>query len=114
MEATCEDWGDLARGATAMARWDEASAQRLGQYTPAGQDSNARAADLQTTAYAQKKTHDVWKQVGLLGVSMGCLFARHVPCCCALLLSNTAQHDNGMHALHLSTCRGVHPTPHST
>jgi hypothetical protein len=99
MEATCEDWGDLARGATAMARWDEASAQRLGQYTPAGQDSNARAADLQTTAYAQKKTHDVWKQVGLLGPA--CL---PLTCPAAVLgCTNRSQHDRCMrHACHTS------------
>jgi hypothetical protein len=64
MECVCEDFGSLARSFSSMARFDEGAAQRLGQYTQAGQCSASRAADLQTIGYASMRHHNLWKQVG--------------------------------------------------
>lgn len=61
--AAAEDFHDIGRSFTLMARYEEKIAQCVGQYTPNGSSAVQRAADLQAAGYASLRQHAVDKQV---------------------------------------------------
>lgn len=63
MEAQCEDYGELGRALSHFARFEEAMAQRQGQYTTAGSTAVQRGADLQKLGYGALRQHSLSKQV---------------------------------------------------
>jgi hypothetical protein len=68
MESLCEDYGDLGRALSVLARFEEAMAARQGQYTPAGSTAVQRGADLQKLGYGALRQHSLSKQVRATGV----------------------------------------------
>ncbi|WIA09189.1 hypothetical protein OEZ85_008600 [Tetradesmus obliquus] len=60
--AAAEDFHDIGRSFTLMARYEEKIAQCVGQYTPNGSSAVQRAADLQAAGYASLRQHAVDKQ----------------------------------------------------
>jgi hypothetical protein len=63
LSAAAEDFHDVGRCFTLMARYEEKIAQSVGQYTPNGSSAVQRAADLQAAGYASLRQHAVDKQV---------------------------------------------------
>jgi hypothetical protein len=63
LSAAAEDFHDIGRSFTLMARYEEKIAQSVGQYTPNGSSAVQRAADLQAAGYASMRQHAVDKQV---------------------------------------------------
>jgi hypothetical protein len=63
LSAAAEDFHDIGRSFTLMARYEEKIAQSVGQYTPNGSSAVQRAADLQAAGYASLRQHAVDKQV---------------------------------------------------
>jgi hypothetical protein len=104
MESLCEDYGDLGRALSILARFEEAMAARQGQYTPAGSTAVQRGADLQKLGYGALRQHSLSKQVratGALGLGVlpasvaSCLAALlHVPCHTALACFSTTPEHN--------------------
>lgn len=62
MEQLCEDYADMGRSFSVMARFEEHLGAKSGQYTDAGQCAATRTADLQKMGYCNLRQHSLWKQ----------------------------------------------------